>query len=610
MADTAADVPGKYDVVINGHGYIFANALAPSLPFRTQRAKYGYSPTFVARQNVSGNFGDNQQDFWLTLSQNDWTAGEDQRYLHIGNPDTLNSFYAGSSIDISVPGQVNQVRASEAITAAGAIVGMGGHPYIDTIFVATSTNLYTISPLSAILTNNGPHGITPGPSIAIAPGQPNSGATEIYLGSPVSGVRRYGSGAFNAFNGTTGPDTLVFANNTLYGATGGTFWSYDTAGTATQQANFKSATGTIVSDGAGVTHKLLYFGGVILYIRPFGLSGGELWQYNGTALSLVASLPPNFELLDACVAMGVVILSGKFHSDRGLRPGIFYYYNGTVNLLWQAETWQSSLTYGAAMVAPFRTGFVFTDEARLQVRFYDLNTGGISALFPYTAPGFTLSTYIATGNTHIAVHSQGTGIDHWPTSVTATSSYVSTSLVDFDTSLLKNFRGVIVEWDAASDGDGGSVDISYRLNSITPTASYTAFQTGAASGTEYFFSGVQGRSISIRVTLKKGTSTYGPALRRIYLRAAPIQQTFRNDEMILDCTGADGKTPVPLRNGNDSPLDGKDMVANIRAAITSSAPISITDRFGTINAVADAANVEIIEIQPQEYWVRFPFREV
>lgn len=609
MADTAADVPGKYDVVIDGHGYIFANALAPSIPFRTQRAKYGYSPTFVARQNVSGNFGDNQQDFWLTLSQNDWSAGEDQRYLHVGDPDTLHSFYAGSAIEISVPGQVSMVCVSDAKTAAAAVVGMVGHPYQNYIYFATATNLYILD-ASSVLTNAGAHGVTAGPGIVMCPGQPNVGATDVYIGSPVTGIRKYNGGAFSAFNATTAPDALVFANNTVYGASAGTFWSYDTAGVATTQANFKSGSGVIVSDTAA--HKLLYFGGAILYIRQFGLSGGELWQYTGTpGISLLASLPPNFELLDACVAMGVVILSGRFNSDRGLRPGIFYYYNGTINLLWQAESWQSAPSFGAAMVAPFRTGFVFTDEPRLQVRYYDLNTGAISAIYSYAAPGFTLTTDIATANTHIAVHSQSTAIDHWPQAgTTATSSYVTTSLVDFDSSLLKNFRGVIVEWDPASDGNGGTVDIAYRLNSISPSATYTSFQTGITSGTEYFFSGVQGRSISIKVTLKKGTSTSGPVLRRIYLRAAPTQQTFRNDEMILDCTGANGKTPVSLRNGNDHTLDGKDMVTNIRAAITSSSPITITDRFGTVSAIIDAANVEIIEIQPEEYWVRLPFREV
>ena len=43
--------------------------------------KYAYSPTFVERANVQGDYGDNQQDFFMTFSQKDWSLGEQQRYF-------------------------------------------------------------------------------------------------------------------------------------------------------------------------------------------------------------------------------------------------------------------------------------------------------------------------------------------------------------------------------------------------------------------------------------------------------------------------------------------------------------------------------------------------
>jgi hypothetical protein len=49
---TAAEVPGVYDVVIDGYGFVFWTSLMQSLPFRNQRAAYSYTPTFLERTNV------------------------------------------------------------------------------------------------------------------------------------------------------------------------------------------------------------------------------------------------------------------------------------------------------------------------------------------------------------------------------------------------------------------------------------------------------------------------------------------------------------------------------------------------------------------------------
>lgn len=49
--------------------------------FGREPATYGHSPTFVERSNVSGDYGDNQQAFWLVASQRDWSLGEQQPFL-------------------------------------------------------------------------------------------------------------------------------------------------------------------------------------------------------------------------------------------------------------------------------------------------------------------------------------------------------------------------------------------------------------------------------------------------------------------------------------------------------------------------------------------------
>ena len=43
---------GKFDVVINGQGYVFDDSIEPSVPFRTHRAIYGFSPTFITRTST------------------------------------------------------------------------------------------------------------------------------------------------------------------------------------------------------------------------------------------------------------------------------------------------------------------------------------------------------------------------------------------------------------------------------------------------------------------------------------------------------------------------------------------------------------------------------
>ncbi len=57
---------------------------------------------------------------------------------------------------------------------------------------------------------------------------------------------------------------------------------------------------------------------------------------------------------------------------------------------------------------------------------------------------------------------------------------MTSSLSDFDSSLTKIFQGITVDYDEAGTGDGGSVDIAYRLNDLD--GAYTSLQTGEGQG--------------------------------------------------------------------------------------------------------------------------------
>ena len=105
---TSGDVPGVYDVVIDGQGYLFYEQMdvaATTFGHIPQRALYGYTPTFIERTNITGDYGDNQQAFWLTVSDRDWSLGEEQKYYRGNDAVSARRYYAGTNLDISIPGQ-------------------------------------------------------------------------------------------------------------------------------------------------------------------------------------------------------------------------------------------------------------------------------------------------------------------------------------------------------------------------------------------------------------------------------------------------------------------------------------------------------------------------
>jgi len=186
---------------------------------------------------------------------------------------------------------------------------------------------------------------------------------------------------------------------------------------------------------------------------------------------------------------------------------------------------------------------------------------------------------------------------------------MTSSLFDFDSSLRKYMRGVKVEFDSASDGDGGSVDIAYQFNSVS--GAFTSLQTGAVSGTEYALPGTRADSVSLKVTLNKGSSTLGPVFKRWYAKGAPVLTSYRVNEYILDLGGDSSMLePVRLRNGQDHNLTGEQMRANLVTALGSTSPITVTDRTGTFTAILEPANCEFDLTRPGQWYARIRVREV
>lgn len=597
---TAADVPGVYDVVINGTGFILANSIQPNLPFRTQRATYGYSPTFLERTNVSGDYGDNQQSFWLTVTQKDWSLGEDQKFFRSQDADKSRQYWLGSNVNVSIPGQVSLNRDGPNLTLPATSSGAAAYPAGSVAFTVTSTNLVEVSS-GGTVTDRGAHG---------AGGQVTGFAcdgTFLYLsGVAATKVRKYDLGAhtfadFSAQNA----DSLVFLNNTLYGTLNNVLYTYDTAGTATASFTYKTATGAALPG----TMKLCAFGGKVMILRTSGsTNGAELWEYDGTGVAKLAEYPGNFAAKDFCVQSGILFIIGQeARGGDGYRAAIWYYANGTIGRAWAHPVFSTTVGIGYA-ITPFGNGLLFTEPKDHLVRYYDLQTGGTSTVATLNSLG--TPSALATADTFaILTNNSGLGFLLFDPTAVASTGWLETSVFDFESSLTKLFRGVIVDFVAGSDGDGGSVDIQYQINDVG--GPYTLLQTGAATGTEYTFSSnTTGRGVSFKLILNKGTSTLGPTIKRVYVRAAPIQQQYRTAEYILDATGRNGKTPVMLRNGAPESRSGEALVAAFKTAALSSTPVSITDRLGTYTGIIEFDKSEIIEWRPQEYLIRCHTRGV
>src|SRR5438094_1511910 len=93
-SDTAAMVGPRYDLLVDGFGYVLDRTWNPD-SLRHPPTAYKFTPTFLERTNVGAGYGDDQQAFWLTASQNDWSLGEQQRFFRATDADSVRRYYRG-----------------------------------------------------------------------------------------------------------------------------------------------------------------------------------------------------------------------------------------------------------------------------------------------------------------------------------------------------------------------------------------------------------------------------------------------------------------------------------------------------------------------------------
>lgn len=604
MAVSATDVPSKYDVVIGGYGFTFLRTLDGSyLTSGRHRAEYTYSPTFLERTNVQGDYGDDQQAFWMTATQRDWSLGEQQRYFRPQGTqaDSARRFWRGTNVDVRRQGQVKIRSNTGALTFGAAVSACTGvtsqTAASNTVFATSSANLYEVDAAGTI-TSKGAHGLgaTPAKYGVCTDGN------YVYMTTTAAstvGVRVWNGASFATFS-VTAADSLAFLNNTLFGyiESTGQLVRWDTSGVQTVLYTWKRAGGS----AQDYRVRLRAFGSKLAILLDRGVEGAELWIYDGSAPSLAWEMPLNFFANDCDVAYGVLFVSGAFiqsaagsNSNMVARPAVLYYANGSTGTLWQADDYGTT-TFATLQsgpypgIAPFDDGVVFNDDTRGAIYYYDFSSGGVQTIGTYTVAGST--PLLAASQRHfIHIRNQTAGYFYPDTSTIPATANVDGSLVDFDSSLTKDFRGITIDADIPT---GASVDIKYQLDSLD--GAYTTLQTGAASGTEYVLASVSGRAIAPRIVLNKGSSTTGPTLKRQYVRAVPRHQAYRFRTYNLDLSN-DGVTEYTvLQDGSPQPLSGHTQAVNLQALIAAQAPVTITDRFSTYTGVLEPASCSLLEL--------------
>lgn len=618
---TSADVPDKYDVVINGIGYMVDSSFDDT-PFRTPPAQYSFTPTFLERTNISGAYGDNTQDFYLTASQDDWSGGQGQQFFRGNDNQSKSMFYLASSLQIGVPGQVT-IGPKSGTTSNGsnntiAACGGGFFQASTHYFIQSDSHLYswTGSPLGGgASTDLGAHGAGTGQQWGVC-----TDGTYIYI-SGSSKVRKYSAApAFTDFSATPcGP--IAYLNNALYGYTAGQLVVYSTGGTQSVIYTWKDATGTALAP-TGV--KLVPFGSTMLILFPVLNDCPEIWQHDGTNTFKIAELPQSVIAYDMLEVEGVVFIGAVLQdslgaSVQGATPVLYAYTNGSINQIWKASS-GTPTAFGSTpqpALGTYGGRLIFLDGTVFGIMQLDLTNGSVTNIGsfandgsgsqpPYQISSVRASVMISAG----AGGASTTTLTAVPNSSNlAASGILTTSLIDFDNALTKQMRSVKVDWSG-----GGSVNVAYQIDSLT--GSYTNLQTGAVSGTEYLLpANTTGHSISIQVTLINSAGNF-PTLKRIYVRAAPVLQSYRMNIYLLDCTG-NKMAPQPgyvrLVNGAEHNLDGQELITALDTAI-SAGVVSITDRFGTFNGIIEPGATTFREVRSDygrgEYRAEVHVREV
>jgi hypothetical protein len=415
-------VPNQFDLTISDgtdtYGYVLYEPWTGGEASNAQeKAIHSYSPAFVPRTNVQGNYGDDFQDFFLTVSQKDWELGEGQRHAQDEGTRTMQRYWRGSAVDVSRPGRVTLRPSVENVNLTAVANAMCFFPEANKIAIAQGTNLYTVDD-SGTEADLGSHGLN---TTVTLRGLASDG-TNVFLtgeGGGTTGIRKWDGSAFSTFS-SVASSTLLYHNNSLYAIDkDGIFRRYDTAGAATTLHTWQEADSTAFT--IGTKNCLCSYGGkILILLRGDGYPTPSLWIYDGAGVSLLHNFPNNFTPHDLTVVNGTAFVSGWLTENDTYRPAIYFYAAGAVGILWQAETYSALGANGPAMT-PFGENLAFTDSQTGRIMVYNPSRGGVSSLGAYTANEDLDQMLTAAGDFLLVAHSGG-GSFQTPALVQGTTS--------------------------------------------------------------------------------------------------------------------------------------------------------------------------------------------
>lgn len=570
---------------------------------------------------MSGSFGDNQQSFWLTATQTDWSLGEQQRYFRQADPASSRRYWAGNNINVGwTPGQVTMEYAQTQVSLGfSAITCLPGQSAQTAWFGAYQCMVSDeIHPGATRV-----HGASLTSSNAVC-----QDGQLAYIGDATH-IRSWDYGStFATFSSATGSACLAYVSNTLFSGFQNTLSWLDTSGNSNLVYSWKSADGTSSSTRSPQPQLMTAYGGQVMVVVVGQPTGGsaELWLADTTGAQRVGALPSNFVPQDICLADEIVFFSGVLKTVVGVNanfgtPAVFYYANGNIGKLWQSK---GNGAGPMVSCAPCRGGVVFNDPTQdwtqivqdptvpggqnASIVYYDISQGGVSTIGTYPDSQVGNTVVLAGGDKNLALSNQTSTGHSWFSvyASTGAKSSLQTSLFDFDSALTKLLRGVTVDWTPAATADSASnmsVDLDYQLDTLD--GAWTSLAASVTSGQEYTFpTNTTARAVAVRATLNLGSSIWGPMLKRIYVRAAPEQQTFRLREYILDLSGIGFKDPVQLNDGTEHPLSGHEQATNLMAAIIAKQAVTISDRFGTFTGILEPTS-EVYEVREGNDSVNF-----
>lgn len=441
----------RYDVVIGGTGFMLYRGEDDSPPdrvYKTEPVDSTYTPTFIDRTNVSGDLGDNVQDFFMTFVQRDWSSGIGQKYFR-QQPDREASFYEGKNIQPTlVPGAVicGLTETTQALTGGAAkamnmvfvkAVKAGSNSKQDILIKAEcdSVSASLFFSLDGGATWNS-YPITawnnPKDLADVVAGDDNNvywleastdGASLIRTHTALLGSS---PGTITITSWTTltpGGRCIEYFNGSVYvGCSDGTLRTFTSSGAA----------GTTIKDfGGGTIVDILVGGGKIwiLYLSTRGRY--KLYTYDGQSVSEVAQLPtgwklgfaaegqqtiinnsvtPSYSLNSStinCLAYsdGVLYVSGMTPArDPGMsnaeqypyRTSLWFYASGNSGLVFESETCSEHFSRGGGSACCVVRGgkIVFADLLSSRLLIYDPSTGGVAPIASVSQVGSVAMTAV------------------------------------------------------------------------------------------------------------------------------------------------------------------------------------------------------------------------